>query len=796
MSFLLILSVLWLSLPLLLVTVTQHQLSQQGFSDIEIEPGAIGLQLTTIERLQLSNDEFVMKLQGLQAKYQLSDLLSGSVDSLSVDYLSITRRPGDDTETALPDPVLLSGLLNTSWHEYIPAHSVVIKNFSLYDEDGFLSLSASVDLHRQGESISTQIWLVDSRKENHLLSIELSPESGVNIQLHSPDEEGENPISVSLLPDDAVNGLTGKVKVDLSAIAPLATELNDVTGLLQANISYSGQAGSPRRDFTVSAEINEASFENWQVGGVTVNLQGKINKEDNVFRFQFTESSSVKIQSLQQLNKKLEEILLQLPHSLEIVNGNPQFSSKDGARIVLNNVMLDDLSIAEMQLDDIALTGGQRNSKHGNCMFSMQMTVPVVKKGDISMEALPLQIDGDCPRSKEMKWSVNAETESLTIEGNEFQLPLTQCRLHVGDSVDESSSHDKALELSGQLSCQSSQLSGEVLSRFQIDTGTGTGRASYSISDIIPDSEKPLFSSLLKNWVQPFDIVSGMLALKGEYRWWKTSKGLDSESLIMDLNVTGAGGYYESILFSGLNYTDSITLLPSIKSSAFSDLTVRNIDVGMPIISSSVKILFSRSSKGPLPLITLNSLSLPLFNGEVTGNDLVIDMNDKQHDLVLVVVGLDMAEIIAMQKIEGLSATGKLDGYIPVTITSKGIKVSDGKIVAQKKGGRIQYTPAEGTAEIEKSAVGSELVFRILKDLNYDSLVIVANYDEDGEMDMKFAIKGISPNVDERRPVHFNLNLQQNVLKLLQGLRYAEGLSADIDRNVQKHFRKRKIPVN
>ena len=147
-------------------------------------------------------------------------------------------------------------------------------------------------------------------------------------------------------------------------------------------------------------------------------------------------------------------------------------------------------------------------------------------------------------------------------------------------------------------------------------------------------------------------------------------------------------------------------------------------------------------------------------------------------------------------RIEGLSATGKLDGYIPVTITSKGIKVSEGKIVAQKKGGRIQYTPAQGTAEIEKSAVGSELVFRILKDLNYDSLVIVANYEEDGEMDMKFAIKGISPHVDDLRPVHFNLNLQQNVLKLLQGLRYAEGLSSDIDRNVQKYFRKRKIPVN
>ena len=87
-------------------------------------------------------------------------------------------------------------------------------------------------------------------------------------------------------------------------------------------------------------------------------------------------------------------------------------------------------------------------------------------------------------------------------------------------------------------------------------------------------------------------------------------------------------------------------------------------------------------------------------------------------------------------------------------------------------------------------------MFRIIEDLNYDSLVIDVNYQENGEMETMLALKGMSPNVDKKRPVHFNLNLQQNVLKLLRGLRYAEGLSEDIDRNVQKYFRKQENPVN
>jgi hypothetical protein len=163
-------------------------------------------------------------------------------------------------------------------------------------------------------------------------------------------------------------------------------------------------------------------------------------------------------------------------------------------------------------------------------------------------------------------------------------------------------------------------------------------------------------------------------------------------------------------------------------------------------------------------------------------------MNNEEHDLILVVNGLDISEIVKLQQLEGLSVTGRLDGYIPVTVTAKGVKINEGKIVAQQQGGQIHYRPEGGTAEMEKSAVGSEFVFRIIEDMKYDSLTIDVNYKEDGEMDMKLAIKGKSPKVDEHRPVHFNLNLQQNVLKLLQGMRYAEGLSEEIDKNVQKHF--------
>jgi hypothetical protein len=57
---------------------------------------------------------------------------------------------------------------------------------------------------------------------------------------------------------------------------------------------------------------------------------------------------------------------------------------------------------------------------------------------------------------------------------------------------------------------------------------------------------------------------------------------------------------------------------------------------------------------------------------------------------------------------------------------------------------------------------------------------------------MQLAIKGKSPQVDANRPIHFNLNLEQNLLTLLKGLRYAEGINDDIDKNVRKYFSEQK----
>ena len=791
MSVLLILALLCLSLPRLIEVVVPSILTQQGFSNIEIDMGKVGIHSATVERMQMSNEVADIKLLRLHIEYQLTELMSGSVVSLHADQMIVNRKPGESSESTLPDPVLLLGLLTYPWDEYLPARSVIIDKIDLYDENGALGLNASVDILKQGKSLSGQIRLLDNKGLTHQLMLELSPERGIDVRLQSPGDDSESPLSVLLKPAAGENGLTGKVDIDLSKIDGFFTGGGRLSGQLQADISYLSHKGGSGNGFTVSAEMKDAEVANWQLKDAKINLLGSIVEKENGFRIEFSEPSEIMLKSLSQGTRRVEALSLNFPRALEIVDGSVQVGSKFGASLSLSNAVLDGVSIPSAQLNNVTFTTRQENSQSTACLFKMQLMMPVVELNKTRIGADQFQIDGTCPDNENAQWSINASTSKLTVEDNDFQVPLNDCSINIGHSADP-----RSAELKGVFTCQSSRQSGKVQLNFHFNPETSAGKASYSFSDILPDSNTPLFSSLMKGWKEPYDIVSGALAFSGEYRWWKSSKGADMEKMVVNLNVINAGGFYEGILFSGLDYKDTIEILPVIKTTNFAKLSVRDIDIGIPVEETSASIKYSDTLSGDLPIVTMNNLSLSLLGGKILGNDVDIDLNSDTHNLVLVVVGLDLAQIVALQQVDGLSATGRLDGYVPITVTTEGVKIIDGKIVSQPQGGQIKYIPAGGSAEIEKSAVGSEFVFRIIEDLDYDSLNIDVNYDESGEMMMMLALKGMSPKVDKKRPVHFNLNLEQNILKLLRGLRYAEGLSDDIDKNVQKYFRKQKNPVN
>ncbi len=795
LGLLLFLLLAYLALPSLLAGIARYQLSQLGFTDIEIKVGPVGFESATIDYAEMSSQGVKISVQNLKTDYQLAKLLSGSADTIHIKSLSLFQISDERSVKTnfLPAPEMVAGILSLVWHEFIPANSLSVENLSLYAADGTLTLKASAEITRQAQKISGQFSLLDSRNRAHRIDLLISPESGIDLQLISSNA---TPLSVNLKTLSGGSGLAGSISLDLAQIGALIGQPDNLTGLLEADITYFSVPGSGKTNFTVSATGKQPGISDMQAQSMQAKLEGSIGQKGNEYRLEFPTSSHISLNNLKQGPNTLGKLVFKLPNVLTIKNGEMLLSNDQGGQIRLSSLTLEDIHIPSAQLDKITLTTFAPDKASGLCKFGVQLTAPIVKMGDMLVKPGSIQLNGICPDREESKWSVNAKTQSILYEDTDYQLSLDQCEMDFGNSEQGKLLDEDPAELGGIFSCNVDQPGGKLVSRIRFNPANSAGHVRYSVSDIHLNDEHPLFSSVLKNWSQPVEIVSGSLSIRGSYRWWKNNSGLSRSNLTLDLDLNDAGGHYEGILFSGLNYQDSFSILPEFSSSEFSPLSFDHIDIAIPISHTTAKIRFTQPENGALPLLEINDLTLFLLDGRVSGGNLRININEDEQNLLFNAEGLDLAQIIELQQLEGLAASGRLNGTIPVTITQKGMKITGGKIIAQDPGGRIQYLPAISAVEAGKSLPGSDLVLKILEDLNYDSLKVDVDYDEDGLLRMKLAIKGESPQVDANRPIHFNLDLEQNLLTLLKGLRYVEGINNNIDNNVQKYISEQKKSLN
>ena len=77
-----------------------------------------------------------------------------------------------------------------------------------------------------------------------------------------------------------------------------------------------------------------------------------------------------------------------------------------------------------------------------------------------------------------------------------------------------------------------------------------------------------------------------------------------------------------------------------------------------------------------------------------------------------------------------------------------------------------------------------------LKDFRYSHLSAGVNFSPEGRLTVNLQLKGSSPELDTDRPVHLNINTEQNLLSLLKSLRYAQGVSEKIDNKVRRLYEK------
>jgi hypothetical protein len=257
------------------------------------------------------------------------------------------------------------------------------------------------------------------------------------------------------------------------------------------------------------------------------------------------------------------------------------------------------------------------------------------------------------------------------------------------------------------------------------------------------------------------------------------------------VRVDNANGHYGEFVFSDLSVDHRLEILPTLRSLKPGEIFLTQLDSGVIVTNISTSFSLNTASTGSLPLIRVHDLYGEVLGGSFSGNTIVFDMNANTNRFKIEAEDIDLAAIVATQQLEGIEITGRVDGTIPIAINEQGIVIEHGAFFSDVRAGIIRYNPAGGTEQLSQNPL-TGIALDALRDFRYSHLSADVDFKPDGTLTVNLKLKGTSPELDTKRPVHLNINTEQNLLSLLKSLRYAESVGASIDQKVQKKYNKSK----
>ncbi len=332
---------------------------------------------------------------------------------------------------------------------------------------------------------------------------------------------------------------------------------------------------------------------------------------------------------------------------------------------------------------------------------------------------------------------------------------------------------DKVVHLTGQL-------------RHEFASKTGSGH--FTVAPIQFNQAQASLSKLVTPWSYPADVVDGTASASAEVAWAPSTARAEGAPAVRAgkamVVLDRLSGQLRGYPFAGLTTSASIGLEQGAQviMAEPAVMSIVSLQTGVHLTNLSAQVQAGWTPSYDLAWVDLRRLSLSAFGGRVTSDGLRYEFVQPQQTTAVKLDGLQLQQILNLEQQKGLEGTGVLDGNLPITLASHGITVRDGVIEARSPGGVIRYRPSsESSQAIASSDSPMNLVLQPLSNFHYNVLQATAQYQEDGTLQLATRLEGRNPDWQKGRPVHFNLNVQENIPALMKSLGIVQGIQQSIE---------------
>ena len=154
------------------------------------------------------------------------------------------------------------------------------------------------------------------------------------------------------------------------------------------------------------------------------------------------------------------------------------------------------------------------------------------------------------------------------------------------------------------------------------------------------------------------------------------------------------------------------------------------------------------------------------------------------------VQGLELEQLFILYPTEGLAGTGILDGRLPLQISRQGVTIGQGQLSARAPGGQLQFH-SERIRALGQSNPAMQLVTQSLEDFRFTTLSSQVDYNPQGKLNLAMRLEGQNPAIEQGRPIHFTINLEEDIPTLLASLQLTDKVSDIIKQRVQQRMLER-----
>lgn len=155
-------------------------------------------------------------------------------------------------------------------------------------------------------------------------------------------------------------------------------------------------------------------------------------------------------------------------------------------------------------------------------------------------------------------------------------------------------------------------------------------------------------------------------------------------------------------------------------------------------------------------------------------------LSDNCSYLPLKITGLELEQVMALYPDSNIRATGTLSGLLPISYCQQGLTIHPAALKSDSGGSiKLPTTLRAGHESVD-------LAFQALQDFDYSELEATLAMEADGEMKIALKFSGVSNSLPKPVPIALNLNVEENLWKLLKSISASKEFTDKVVKATQK----------